>query len=151
PNQQTGRSAPMRLRALVAMSANFGVELDPSKLDRQDKDELAAALVRHKEIRRLVRLGDLYRLEDPFAGPRSAWLIVAKDKGEAVVFVVQPLASLQGLDPRPLRLAGLDPALDYRIPELDQTWNGEALMAGCLVPDLGKGDYAGALYRLLSR
>jgi len=151
PNQLTGRSTPMRLRALVAMSANLGIELDPSTLSRQDKNELATALARYKEIRRLVRLGDLYRLEDPFAGPRSAWSIVAKDKSEAVVFVVQPLASLPGLDPRPLRLAGLDPAADYRISDLDQTWSGAALMAGCLLPDLGKGDYAGAMVRLIRR
>jgi alpha-galactosidase len=72
----------------------------------------------YKEIRPLVALGDLYRLQSPRDGAFSSLIYVAKDKSEAALFAHRLLPN------RPLRnpiihVQGLDPDAVYRIEDAE--------------------------------
>ena len=68
----------------------------------------------YKEIRPLVVGGDLYRLNSPRDGAFSAFMYVAEDKSEAVLFAYRLLPSRPLRNPL-IRLAGLDATSLYRL------------------------------------
>lgn len=70
-NHQVGRMTPLEFRGDVAMSGNFGYELDLTKFTSDEKELVKAQVVNYKEIRSLVQQGDLYRLKSPFEGGRN--------------------------------------------------------------------------------
>ena len=55
----------MHFACAVAMSARFGMDLDLAKLSESDKAVCAGAISAYKQIREVVHLGDLYRIEQP--------------------------------------------------------------------------------------
>lgn len=134
PNHQVGRVTPLRTRGNVAMSGNFGYELDLSQLSPDDRVEVKRQVAQYKALRGLVQFGDLYRLRSPFDGNDTAWMIVAPDRKEAFVVYVRVLAEANApLDW--LRLRGLDPAARYRCEADGKTYGGDQLMyAGLLLP-----------------
>ncbi len=137
---------PMHFACSVAMSARFGMDLDLTKLSTEDKAICAGAISAYKKIRDITSLGDLYRLEDPHNGNRSALNFVSTDHSRAVVFVYQ----LQDGSKVAVRPQGLDPAKKYTINELNpapgrapieqegQSFSGEELMRDGIVPSCSK-------------
>jgi alpha-galactosidase len=116
PNHQVGRMTPLATRGIIAMSGNFGYELDIGRMSAADQAEVKRQVALYKRIRPTTQLGRLYRLLSPFAGNEAAWMFVAPDGGEAVVIYVKTLA--QPASPlRILHLAGLDAAARYRIAD----------------------------------
>lgn len=125
----------------VAFSGRLGMDVDLDKLSKADREVARSAVAVYKEIRELVQLGDLYRLESPYAGPRSS-LMYVKENG-AVVF----LYSLGDSPPACLRLKGIVPSCSYSVREinvategldLNSNLSGRALIEGGLpVPALG--------------
>jgi len=134
PNHQVGRVTPLRTRGNVAMSGNFGYELDLSRLGQEEKIEVKRQVAQYKALRRLIQFGDFHRLRNPFEGNDTAWMFVAPDRSEAFVVYVQVLAEANApLGWLPLR--GLDPAARYRCAEDGKTYGGDQLMyAGLLLP-----------------
>lgn len=122
PNHQVGRLTPFSFRGDVAMSGNFGYELDLTKLTEQEKEAVKLQVVNYKEMHQLVQQGDLYRLKSPFEGNETAWMFVSEDKTEAVVFYFRVLA-----EPFPRRrrvyLDGLNPELNYKLVPVDGVEN----------------------------
>lgn len=114
PNHQVGRMTPLDFRGDVAMSGNFGYELDLTKFTEEEKETVKHQVAFYKQIRGLVQKGDLYRLKSPFKGNESAWMFVSEDKGEALVFCFQVMA-VPNPPRRTLRLDGLDPELEYEV------------------------------------
>ncbi|HEY3854113.1 MAG TPA: alpha-galactosidase [Verrucomicrobiae bacterium] len=106
---------PMHFASTVAMTACFGMDLDLVKLSAQDKAICAGAIAAYKQIRDVTQLGDLYRLENPFEGARSALNYVLPDRSRAVIFAFQ----LKDGPSTPVRPQGLDPAKMYTIHELN--------------------------------
>lgn len=167
PNHQVGRMTSLAIRGDVAMSGNFGYELDLTAFTKEEKELAASQIAQYKEIRSLVQQGDMYRLLSPFEGRGdTAWMFVSEDRSEAFVAYFRVLAEPNG-PIRRLTLRGLDPQLKYKI-ETGVTGNslagdtaspfslafggeafgGDRLMnIGLVVSDL-KGDFASVTFRL---
>src|SRR5690606_8887033 len=66
PNHQVGRVTPLETRGHVALSGNFGYELDLTKFTEEEKEVVKAQIALYKDVRHLVQFGDFYRLLSPF-------------------------------------------------------------------------------------
>ena len=149
PNHQTGRISPLATRAAVAMGGTYGYELDLTRLPAEELEQIAALNRRVHAMQRVLLYGDFYRLRSPFTGNECAWMSVSADKREAVVTHVTALAQ-PNFKPSPLRLAGLDPALDYRDEETGRIWGGDELMHYGFVPNAPWGDYTATQLHLVA-
>lgn len=144
PNHQVGRITSLETRGNVALSGNFGYELDLTRFTDEEKETVKAQVALYKDVRHLVQFGDFYRLLSPFEGNDTAWMFVSKDQSEAFVVYASVLQ-----EPNPplnrFRLKGLDPKRDYR---LEQTvYGGDELMYAGLATPQFHGDYASRVYR----
>lgn len=141
PNHQTGRSTPLALRGMVAMSGAFGYELDPGKLTEKEKQEIRAQIREFHRDQDLILDGLYYRLTDLAEQlPYAAWQFVSKDRGSSLL----NLAVLHVQANAPLihvRLKGLDPQAVYRIEEDGSCITGAALMYGGYTMPILTGDY----------
>lgn len=146
PNHQVGRITPLETRGNIALSGNFGYELDLTAMSDEEKEIVKAQVELYKEIRQLVQFGDFYRLLSPFEGNDTAWMFVSKDKSEAFVVYASVLQ-----EPNPplnrLRLKGLDPQRDYRLVEEGTIYGGDELLYAGLATPQFHGDYASKVYR----
>src|SRR5690606_6240429 len=116
PNHQVHRMSSLDMRGHVAMSGNFGYELDLTKFTEDEKQIVKQQIVLYKEIRQLVQFGDFYRLLSPFEGNETAWMIVSQDRSEAVVAYFRVLAEPNEPITR-LKLKGLDASNNYLLVE----------------------------------
>ena len=147
PNHQVHRMTPLNTRGVVAMSGNFGYELDITKLSDEEKELIKEQVNSYKEIRETIQFGDYYRLSSPFESNDVAWMFVSKDKKEVVVSFVRQQAI-----PHPkfesLKLTGLEEDASYEIVGEDTIYFGDELMyVGLNVPEL-TGDYAAKMWVL---
>ncbi|ASA20858.1 alpha-galactosidase [Paenibacillus donghaensis] len=146
PNHQVHRSTSLAMRGHVAMSGNFGYELDLSKFSDEDKQTVKEQVSLYKELRPVIQFGEQYRLLSPFEGNETAWMIVAEDRSEAVVMYARVLAEPND-SLHYLRLQGLDPEADYEWAEEGGVYGGDHLMyAGLPLPAL-PGDFQSLLWR----
>ncbi|MDD6032170.1 MAG: alpha-galactosidase [Oscillospiraceae bacterium] len=111
PGFRERRSVPLKTRADVAMSGSFGYELDLSKLDKEDLEQIPGQIALFKQCYALTHEGDYYRL--CMNDRMSAWGFAAKDRTSAMVTVVMTEAEANPL-PVYLPLRGLDPDKRYR-------------------------------------
>ena len=147
PNHQVDRITPIETRGIVAMSGNFGYELDITKLPECEKEIIKEQVKLYKEIRETIQFGKYYRLSSPFENNDAAWMYISKDCEEIIVSFVRTLAK-----PNPkfvyLKLVGLDENSDYEILGENLIVGGDELMnIGLNVPEL-KGDYQAKMWRL---
>src|SRR5690606_7230104 len=61
PNHQVGRITSLDTRGNVALSGNFGYELDLTQFADEEKVLVKEQVAKYKEIRHLVQFGDFYR------------------------------------------------------------------------------------------
>ncbi|KGE19297.1 alpha-galactosidase [Paenibacillus wynnii] len=147
PNHQVGRITPLSFRGDVAMSGNFGYELDLTKFTAEEKELVKEQVANYKEIRSLVQQGNLYRLQSPFEGNETAWMFVSDDQREALVYYFRVMA-VPNPPRRILKLSGLDPSLDYTLEGSGEVYGGDRLMqAGLSLPDEQR-DYVSGCYKL---
>lgn len=137
PNHQTGRITSLKMRGDVAKFGIFGYELDLTELSNDEKEVIKEQISDYKELRELVQKGEFYRLESPFRGNITAWMVVGQDKSEAFVGCYRVLAK-----PNPkfyrLQLKGLDPKQKYRVD--NEVYGGDQLMqAGLPLPEMFNG------------
>jgi len=145
PNPTTGRSIPLRFRCHAAMSGVFALGGNLVEWSDQELSEVAREVRRYKEIRDTVQLGTRYRLSDPTdASGLTAVQYSNTDGSESVVFAWQPVREL-GREPRPVRLANLDPNSRYRDRESGREYEGALLAEYGLPLELPEGDYASSL------
>lgn len=147
PNHQVHRMTPLNTRGVVAMSGNFGYELDITKLSDEEKEMIKEQIKNYKEIRETIQFGDYYRLSSPFEDNDVAWMFVSKDKKEVVVSFVR-----QSALPHPkfesLKLVGLEEDASYEVVGENKVFGGDELMyVGLNVPQL-VGDYAAKMWVL---
>ncbi|RYG37758.1 alpha-galactosidase [bacterium] len=141
---------PMKFAFDVAMSGRLGMDVDVDALSPGDRTFAARAIEVYKGIRDVVQLGDQYRLESPYAGPRSGVMSVRGYR--AALFV----HSLGASPAAPLVLKGLDPTRHYQVQEvnlpegtqgLEGEFSGvELLTTGLPLPSFGK--YESAVFEL---
>ena len=132
PNHQVGRLTPFATRGNVAMSANFGFELDLSKLEDSDRKIAAKLVAFYKQHRELIQFGELVRLRSPFEGDgnSAAWMFVDTDRAIALVFMFE-LLSVANREIQYLPLAGLKQNLLYQIEWVD---SGDTSIMGYEIP-----------------
>lgn len=93
PNHQIGRVTSMRVRGEVAMSGNFGYELDLSRQTPEDLDVIREQIARVKQIRRVTQQGVFTRLLSPFEGNVCAWQFALDDTVVLFAFVTAQKAN----------------------------------------------------------
>ena len=147
PNHQVGRVTPIITRGHVAMSANLGYELDLESLSKEERTLVAQQITFYKKKRKLIQFGRFYRLLSPFENNAAAWMIVAPDQKEALVWHTYTL--IRPNPPRErLKLQGLDPNRKYKSSTPEEVFAGDFLQeAGLLIP-LPKSDFQSTLWNL---
>ena len=147
PNHQVDRITPIETRGVVAMSGNFGYELDITKLPESEKEIIKEQVKLYKEIRETIQFGKCYRLSSPFENNDVAWMFISKDCEEIIVSFVRTLAKPNSKFIS-LKLVGLDESSKYEILVENIIVGGDELMnIGLNVPEL-KGDYQAKMWRL---
>ncbi len=146
PSHQTGRISPLSTRGNVAMSANFGYELDLTKCTEGELLEISEQVRFYKEIRNTVQKGAFYRLENPFEGNTAAWEFVSEDGREVLAFrftvLCRPNAPVEIL-----KLQGLDEEARYQNAKTGEIYGGDELMySGISIPP-EEGDYRSGCFR----
>ncbi|WP_088104409.1 alpha-galactosidase [Halalkalibacter urbisdiaboli] len=128
PNHQTLRTTSLETRANVAYFGTFGYELNPLDLTAEEKDIIKQQVELYKEYRSLIRDGDFYRLLSPFEKNETAWIVVSKDKREALVGWYKVLATPNPNKQANLLLKGLNAEAEYTINGNDASHFGDELM-----------------------
>lgn len=145
PNHQTGRSCALKTRGTVAMAGSFGYELDLSKLEEQEKREVAAQIAGYKRYQELIYTGAYYRLSNPYEQPMSAWEFVSQDRAQALVQGVLFRAVPNALRAK-VKLTGLEEEASYEMED-GRILTGKALMlGGVLLPQSSGDDTAFEIY-----
>jgi alpha-galactosidase len=140
PNHQVHRITPLKTRLDVAISGNFGFELDLTKLSEEEKDLAKKYVKKYKEIRKLIQFGDFYRLLSPFEGNETAWMFINEEKTEFVAFYFKVLATPNDTIKR-IYLKALNPDYKYALQDTGEVYGGDELMyAGIAIPQL-EGDF----------
>lgn len=116
PNHQTFRKVPLFSRAAAAYFGTFGYELDLNLLTEKEQQEVREQVRFMKAQRSFLHSGTFYRLESPFEGNEAAWLVASTDGRKAIAAYFRFLQPVNTGYSR-LKLAGLDPDLEYRITE----------------------------------
>ncbi|GAB6169887.1 alpha-galactosidase [Clostridium carnis] len=147
PNHQVNRVTPINTRGIVAMAGNFGYELDITKLEKDEKEEIKKQVKFYKKIRKTIQFGDLYRLKSPFESNEVAWMNLSKDKNEIVVSYVKQYSEANTLQNR-LKLKALDKDSLYKIIETGEVFAGDELMY--IGIEIGEviGDYVAKVWTL---
>ncbi len=109
------RMTPIETRANVAYFGTFGYELDLNLLSEAELESVKKQVVFMKEYRELIQVdGDFYRLLSPFEGNDTAWMVVARDKSQAVAAFYQRMNKVNASWLR-LKLQGLDADTLYEV------------------------------------
>ncbi len=122
-NERTG----LRTKANVALSGTFGYELDPVKLDDEQKAEIKEQVKLYHKYYDIIHSGDLYRVISPYDDRhRCAWGYVTQDKSEALFTFVVYQRTMRNT--RFAKLKGLDPNKYYMDDFTGDIHSGAALM-----------------------
>lgn len=148
PNQQSGRSLPLRFRFHSAMSGLLSLGGDLNRWTPAELKEAEGYVAEYKTIRHLVQHGALHRLRPVQTHGLTAVQYTAADASEAVVFgwLQQPRF---GLPQPPLRLAALHPAARYRELRTGTVHHGAVLLEHGLELRLPPGDWSSTVVHLV--
>lgn len=116
PNPITGRSFPMLFRGLVSVFGHLGVELDPAKLNAEDRTVLAGIIALYKRIRHIGQRGT-YRVLKPADLALHVSSMTSEDQSEFVLRVLRSGMSNYPTQAR-VAIAGLPAGARYRVAEL---------------------------------
>ncbi|WP_294094174.1 alpha-galactosidase [uncultured Cetobacterium sp.] len=134
PNHQTARKTSLETRNNVAAFGNFGYELDLLKFDEETGANVSKYLDFYKNNRKLIQFGDFYRLESPFEGNTASWMVVDKEKAEALVGHFTILASPNPGYNAKVILKGLNPDKKYSINGEFEAYGDELMNVGIVFP-----------------
>lgn len=112
PNPITGRSAPMEMRARIALFGHLGVEADPERMLQSDRQILTDHISLYKRHRPLLHSGRHLRWTTRDGA--EARMTVSNDQGEAIVLACRVGVGTHGQS-APLTIPGLDPSARYRV------------------------------------
>jgi alpha-galactosidase len=159
PNHQLHRNTPLDTRANVAYFGTFGYELDLTALPEEEIETIKEQVVFMKKYRKVLQYGRFYRLQSPWDGTDSAWMVVNEEQTLAIVGWYRILNRINDSYTR-VPLKGLNPNLSYTDHITGRTCYGDELMyRGLITSDetsgflAGKteyesGDYASRIYVL---
>ncbi|MBO5052089.1 MAG: alpha-galactosidase [Clostridia bacterium] len=150
PNHQTGRITPMKTRADIAHLGATGYELDTSAFTDEDRALMKEQIKEYHSMERLVLEGDLYRTASPQDSNLFGFMLVSKDKQEAVLTVYRRMGSVNNEYMR-LQVRGLDEDTEYIVSGFEKTLRGSTLMNLGLMPRFPRGDFQTATYRFTAK
>lgn len=143
PNHQVGRLTPFSTRGWIAMSGNFGYELDLMKQSADNLRLMQEQINFYKAHRQLLQFGEFYRLQAPDTQFASAWLF--KNDQEALLIYSNGLAQ-PAVPIYYLKTVYLDSDAIYQDTETENCYSGAELnQAGILIPRI-KQDFETAVY-----
>ena len=145
PNHQTGRITPMQTRADIAHLGATGYELDTSDYNDEDKEITRKQIEEYRQIESLILEGDLYRTEDPHSSNYFGFMVVSKDKSEAVLTAYRRLGSVNN-EVKYLKVSGLDENKTYAVTGYDAVFKGSTIMNVGLPASFRKGDFTTLRY-----
>jgi len=117
----TRRRHSIEFRGLTALFGHMGIELDPVKENREEKQGFERYIKLHKMLRPLLHSGRTWRIPSDDK-VQQIHAVIAEDKSEAVIMIAQlamPTNSLSGH----LRIPGLDTKARYRVSVVDKPAN----------------------------
>lgn len=127
PNHQTERVTSLSMRADVAMSGNFGYELDLTVLGGEEKAAMKEQITRYKQLRDFVMTADMYRLISPFEGNQTAWMFVSRDGNNVFAAYFQILSEVNARIRR-VKFKGLEADAVYEVVGEKKCYRGDELM-----------------------
>lgn len=134
PNHQTARKTSLKTRNDVASFGNFGYELNLLDFDTEVGEEVRQYLNFYKRNRKLIQFGDFYRLESPFESNTAAWMVVSKEKDEALVGHFTILAEPNPGYNKKVILKGLDSEKKYLVNDEFEAYGDELMSVGIVFP-----------------
>ena len=146
PNHQTNRTTSLKMRGDVAMSGNFGYELDLTKFTDEEKEEVKKQIEQYKELRAFLPKSDMYRLKSPYEGNDTAWMFISEDGCDIFAAYFRILCKVNGGIYR-MKFKALDENAIYRVVNEDKEYTGAELMYIGLEVDM-HGDYTSKTWRL---
>ena len=147
PNHQTNRTTSLKIRGDVAMSGNFGYELDLTKFTEEEKEEVKKQIVQCKELRTFLPKSDMYRLKSPYEGNDTAWMFISEDGCDIFAAYFRILCKVNGGIYR-MKFTALDENATYKVVGEDKEYTGAELMYIGLEVDMW-GDYTSKTWRLI--
>ncbi|WP_455931078.1 alpha-galactosidase [Priestia aryabhattai] len=150
PNHQVGRVTPLETRGYVAMSGNFGYELDLTKLTDEEKTVVKQQITLYKEIRPLIQFGRFYRIFNPFDGTEAAWNFVSEDRSEVVASYFKVLSE-PAAPIRTIKFKGLNLDYVYQNVETGELFGGDELMNVGITLPIIKQDFLSLFWRFKRR
>jgi len=84
----------------------------------------------YKSNRKLIQFGDFYRLESPFESNTAAWMVVSKEKDEALVGHFTILAEPNPGYNKKVILKGLDSEKKYLVNDIFEAYGDELMSVG---------------------
>ena len=122
PSHSVLRYTPIDTRFNVALFGRLGYELDLSTLEPAEKKVVTAQIEFYKEHRTLIRDGLFYQLKDIKEDNIALWLVVSKDKKEAILGYYNCLQKMNSSIDE-IKLTGLDPNQMYEFEVRPQKHN----------------------------
>ncbi|MDO4664564.1 MAG: GH36 C-terminal domain-containing protein, partial [Erysipelotrichaceae bacterium] len=93
-----------------------------------------------KEYRSLIQFGTFYRLQSPFEGNETSWMVVSQDQKVAIVCYYRVLQEINQRFRR-LSLKGLNSNFIYEISDQDGLYYGDELEhVGLILTDSSAGE-----------
>ncbi|MDD5956093.1 MAG: alpha-galactosidase [Lachnospiraceae bacterium] len=141
PNEQSGRITPLLTRSITAMAGTYGLELDPSKLSIEEKEEIHSEIAERHRYEQLIATGDYYRLSSPLTDPFTAFGFVSKDKTKALIHVVKTTLHFADEYDKYVVIKGLLPDSFYRRSTDGKIFPSNAIMNVGIPLPKEKGEY----------
>lgn len=150
PNHVLGRTVPFKTRGHIAMAGTFGYELDVTKIPMEDRKEIPGQVEMYHKYHSLICTGDYYRiLSYRKNGLNDAYMIVAKDKSEALLTYIQVINRPNRMS-KILKLKGLDNNKIYTVEGTDKKYKGDVLQNIGLPIENMTGDFQSVMIHLIS-
>ena len=132
PNGQNGRLTPLKSRLDLAMIGQMGFELDLHSLTPSEQATVKKQVISYQTKYTDFKTANFYRLE-PWDSKKIAWLLVTKDKQQALCFYSYQLNSAvkQDLD---LPLHYLDDNFTYQLESGAEYSGIELNQIGLMIP-----------------
>lgn len=143
PNHQVGRYTPLDTRGNVAFFGVFGYELDPASLSKEEIAIIKEQIIYYKKYRSLLLFGQFTRLQSPFEGNETSWMVTSSKKDQAIIGWYQTLA-IPNDGYRRVKVPGLIKDGRYLIEETGMIYSGSELEKIGIVltpPLIGELDY----------
>ena len=118
PNHQTSRVTPLKFRFDVAMTGRLGMEMKPEDMTKEELEFSKRAISSYKSIRKIVQMGDLYRLISPYDHKSISALMFANEAKSRLVVFAYNVDYLHSQHVPYVRLSGVDENKNYRIKDL---------------------------------